>query len=155
MKARMKWIPSVPGLMIFLLLLFLASCTQPVAEKKPIEGAWKMIYFKNISDGEVLFEYPGTIEGESVKIWTGGHFSFVGQLTMDTVIFNNYGTGTYEIEGISYIEYVHFQNGNYVENTINMKLEISNDTLTQSYPVDENGEIDPDNISVEKYIRLD
>jgi len=38
--------------------------------------------------------------------------------------------------------------------TIKMTSELKNDTITQTYPVDEKGEIDKNGATIEKYIRI-
>ena len=154
MKKSLNLIPYSLGSMLIVLSLIAVSCTQPVVQKNPMEGAWKMIHMKFISDGKVLYEMPGNVKMDQVKMWTAGNFMFVGKYTMDTITDNNFGRGTYTMDSI-YVEHVINMNGNDVTTVYRMSMEISNDTLTQTWPLDENGNFDEDNVNVEVYVRLD
>ena len=92
-----------------------------------------------------------------VKMWSEKNFSFVGQWKQDTIIQDFYGGGTYTLEGNRYYENVvyHFtQPGKVMNYNLKGLLELRNDTLIQTSPVDDNGRIDEIRHSVEKYIRL-
>lgn len=154
MKKIILVIPRTLGLLIIVLSLLATSCTKPLEQKKPIEGAWKMIHLKFISDGAVVFEFPGNTTMDQVKMWTATNFMFVGKYSMDTISENNFGRGTYTMDSM-YVEHVDIMNGDFVDLTYRMTMEISNDTLTQTWPLDENGNIDENNVNVEVYVRLD
>ena len=91
-----------------------------------------------------------------MKIWTKNHFIFVGLYNLDSTIINSYGGGTYKLEGNRYEENILYHTyPNFVGKKINMLLEVKNDTLTQTWPVNEDGEIDKHNYEIEKYIRAE
>lgn len=140
-------------LLIPMLLVLTLGCNQ--TEQKPIEGSWQLIYGKYISEDTVTYELPGNLFGDQIKMWSENHYIFTGQFKLDTVTMDNYGWGTYSLEMGRYDENMQFRNGNSMEQTIKMQLEINNDTLIQTWPLDENGELDPANVNVEKYVRLD
>lgn len=156
MKTRINLIRGIAGSVVLMLVILVFGCAQPMEiEKKPIEGAWKMIHLKFVSDGEVTAEFPAEASGEQVKIWTGSNFAFVGQFKMDSAVLNNYGSGTYTLGGTHYMEHIHLQNGAMADTMLMMFVEIRNDTLIQTWPADASGNYDEDNVNVETYIRLD
>lgn len=62
--------------------------------------------------------------------------------------------GTYTLEGNKYMENVIYHaNKEYVGTKVRLLLEIRNDTLTQSYPADENWKLSV-KYSIEKYVRV-
>jgi len=130
--------------------LIIGSCTQKEV-KSPIEGAWKMFYF---SSPEFPYTYPDQVQGSQIKIWTAEHFAFAGQFKMDTVVTDNFGWGTYTLEGNKYSENVVLHaSKSTIAQTVRIILEIRNDTLTQKYRADENWNL-PEKYSIEKYVRV-
>jgi len=104
----------------------------------------------------LTFEFPGSTTGSDIKMWTENHFLTVGRFQMDTTFIDNGVGGTYTLDGNQYEETILYMPGqNGTGQKIKMLLELRNDTLIQTWPVDENGQIDKTNYSVEKYIRLD
>jgi hypothetical protein len=138
-------------------LVFIISCQpQKPAERLPIEGTWELIYGQYISDGTIIYDYPVNLTGTDMKMWSKEHFIFVGKLQLDTTVVNNYGGGTYTLAGNLYEENILYHAiESSVGQKVKMLLEISNDTLTQTWPVNADGQIDKNNFSIEKYIRLD
>ena len=104
----------------------------------------------------LTFEFPGSTTGSDIKMWTENHFLTVGRFQMDTTFMDNGVGGTYTLDGNKYEETILYMPGqNGTGQKVKMLLELRNDTLIQTWPVDENGQIDKTNYSVEKYIRLD
>lgn len=140
-----------------IIMLIIGSCAQeekpPVTEEKsPLEGAWKQVY--GYWHGmDVLF--PDQVEGSHIKMWTVGHFAFLGRFESDTLITDTYGGGPYKFEGnrCEAIRQYH-SNKSIVGTTARWLIEIRNDTLIQKWPADENWML-PEQYSIEKYIRLD
>jgi hypothetical protein len=127
------------------------GCTQE--KKAPYEGGWKLVF---ASYPSLNLTFPVNMTGQGVKIWTSGAFTLAGQYKVDTVIYDNYGWGTYSItEGNKYTEHVlfHHLSESLVGQSIKMILEVKNDTLIQRWPVDDNWRL-PEKYSIEKYIRL-
>lgn len=140
---------------IFCLMIsiIIISCTQQ--KNSQLEGAWQLVYFKNIAGDSLRYEIPGNITGSQIKMWSQDHFMFVGRFKLDTAFSDNYGTGTYKLEERQYEENIlDFTTANSVGEKIKLLLEIRNDTLIQSWPANDNWEIDQSNYYVEKYIRL-
>ena len=140
-------------LFLFIPLLFV-SCNKPAA--LPHEGAWNLVYSKSISADTVDYEFPGILTGSDMKVWTKNHFIFVGQFQMDTTKNDSYGGGTYKLEGNRYEENILYHTyPDFIGQKINMLLEVKNDTLTQTWPVNDAGQIDKSNYVIEKYIRVE
>jgi len=137
---------------LFILLAFCITGCKKQTVQSPVDGAWKLVYMKGITDS-VIFELPGNTTGSVTKMWNGNHFSVVGKLTSDSLVINHYVGGTFSLDGEKYQENVEFHTFPENNGTIkNMKLVIKNDTLIQIWPVNENG--DPaENSNIEKYIR--
>ena len=89
-------------------------------------------------------------------MWSESHFIFVGYFDVDSIHYENYGCGTYTLEGNHYTEMIQYHVGaDYVGQEVKMLVEVSNDTLTQTWPVDDEWNVDTDNYRIEKYVRLD
>ena len=137
-----------------LFLLVLIGCKQEPAN--PIEGAWHMIYAKQIVKDSVVSEFPGTYERSDMKMWTKNNWSFVAQMTQDTITADAYGGGTYTLDGNIYLENIVFHSDkDLIGQKLRMLMTVKNDTLIQIWPVDEEGTINKNNCTVERYIRLD
>lgn len=142
-------------LFLFLLITVLfIGCNR--STNLPHEGAWQLVYAKSVSADTVVNEFPVDLTGSDMKIWTKNHFIFVGLYNLDSTIINSYGGGTYKLEGNRYEENILYHTyPNFVGKKINMLLEVKNDTLTQTWPVNEDGQIDKHNYEIEKYIRAE
>ena len=68
---------------------------------------------------------------------------------MGDSIMNNYGSGTYKLDGNRYEENLTYPN----PDTVKLLLEIKNDTITQTWPVDDNGQIIKSNYYIQKLTR--
>ncbi len=131
----------------------MAGCVKQSA-KPPIEGAWKLIYMKGPTDS-IVYEFPGNLSGSQAKMWAGNHFTVVGKLLIDTLTYYNYVMGTFTLEGEKYTENIEIHTSpEYAGKTINLKLVIKNDTLTQIWPLNDEGE-PVENANIEKYVRFD
>jgi hypothetical protein len=134
--------------------IIVLSCVQQ--QSKPIEGAWNLVYAQNIAGDTLVREFPGDYTGTAIKIWSKGYVLYVGRLKMDTTYIDGYGGGPYKLNGNRYEENIqYFSNQSYVGMTVKMLLEIRNDTLIQTWPIDDNGQIDKSNYRQEKRVRLD
>jgi hypothetical protein len=119
-------------------------------------GAWQLVRSESIENGSNTVTYPGILVGSEFKIWSEKNFMFVGRWQEDSVTTDNYGFGTYTLNGKDYEETVlyHFMK-EYQGQKIKMTLEYMNDTLVQVYhPVDSSGSPIENISSVEKYVRL-
>jgi hypothetical protein len=129
--------------------LITGSCMQE--KKSPIEGAWQLSYGKWTSLEQT---FPDQLKGSDIKIWSTGYWIFAGQYKLDTLIQDNYGQGTYTLNGNQYEEKVavHVSKA-YVGKTVRMLIEIKNDTLIQKWPVDETWKL-AEKYNIEKYTHL-
>jgi hypothetical protein len=136
---------------LFFIIVSLTVSSYAQEKKAPIEGAWKLIYSK--FEG-IDLTFPEHIKGSDIKMWSKEHFTFVGQFKMDTTTIDNYGWGTYKLNGNKYEEHVMLHGDKpSIGKTFRMILEIRNDTLIQQYSTDENWKL-PKNYSTEKYVRI-
>jgi hypothetical protein len=134
--------------------LITGGCTRE--KKSPDEGIWKLIYGKwqDWSPGDTLIYYfPGNIDIYHVKIFSNNYFTFVGHIRLDTIMYDNFGGGTFTLDGNRYEENVLFAGKAIFSRKVKMIQEIMNDTLVQKWPADENWKL-ADKYSIEKYIRL-
>ena len=126
-------------------ILIIGSCTQQQVAKSPLDGAWDVISVRQMH-GDTVSDYVGS----TLKIWSGNYYNFVGRWSLNGDTMNSFGWGTFKLEGDRYEENLVFP----APNTIKMLLEIKNDTITQTWPVDENGVVDKSNYYVEKFVRM-
>ncbi|HEX7410589.1 MAG TPA: hypothetical protein VF298_00425 [Bacteroidales bacterium] len=142
-----------------MIALIIGGCTQKkstiIKDSKQLEGAWKLIYAKSIGSDSTASKFKLNYFGSQMKMWSKDHFTFVGLFKQKTTILDNFGGGTYKLNGNQYVEsYLYNAAEDNVEMDVKMTLEIKNDTLVQIYPVDENGKFDPTAYNIEKYVRF-
>jgi hypothetical protein len=137
-----------------LIALIIGCCTQQ--KRSPVEGAWKLVFSQSVKGDSLLVKFPGNFTISDIKIWSKGYVLYVGRLKRDTTFMDGYGGGPYKLNGNRYEENIQFFSvQSVVGQTVKMLLEIRNDTLIQTWPLLENGQIDKSNFRQEKYIRLD
>jgi hypothetical protein len=143
-------------LLLGLIISLIITCCTNQQNKFPL-GAWKNVKFQSIITDSLGKIVINNYNIDVVKMWSEKNFSFVGQWKQDTVIRDFYGGGTYKLEGNRYEENVvyHFSQPGKVWNyTLKALLELRNDTLIQTSPVDDNGQINKNRYSIEKYIQI-
>ena len=141
--------------MLCCIIITLGFCSCSKTKSPNIEGAWKLIHYQTIKGDSVFVEFPGKNDMDMIKIWSGNHFMCVGRNKVDTTVSDMYGVGTFKLEGTRYEENVKILAYKPWEGkTIKMTLELKNDTLIQTYPVDDNGQTDKNGAWREKYIRI-
>lgn len=143
-------------LIVSIFSLLFGSCAQQDV-KSPNEGAWKVVEWVKISADTVEWEFPVSFTGSEMKIWSKNHFAFTGRYKTDTAYIDNCAGGNYKLEGTHYEEsYMYFLNAQtLVGTTRKLLLEIKNDTLIQTWPVDENWQADKSNHNLQKLVRLE
>jgi len=140
-----------------LCLLMIAFSISAYCQKKSpnIEGAWKLVHSQTYTGDSSVVYFPGKNDMDMTKIWSGNHWMFVGRIKADTTFTDVYGMGTFKLEGNRYEENVGILFYKPWEGkTIKMTLEMKNDTITQTYPVDDKGQMDKKEATVEKYVRV-
>jgi hypothetical protein len=138
----------------FLMIAF--SISAYCQQKSPnIKGTWKLVQYQTINGNSVINEFPGKSVMDMTKIWTDTHFMAVGRTKIDTTVSDGYALGTYKLEGNRYEEDVKILFYKPWEGKkIKMLLDLKNDTLIQTYPVDDKGKMDKDWAWIEKYVRV-
>lgn len=141
----------LPGLIAFLML---GSCTQEALS--PMEGAWKLAFEYEFSGEHTTLLYPGTSPGREIKLWSGDRWALVGAFVEDSIVTEVFAGGKFTLEGNDYREIVEFHSApEYQGQTVKLWLEVKNDTLTQIWPVDENGKPVPGQYYMEKWVRFE
>lgn len=146
---------AIKVIFYLMILLMIGSC-KPFKRNLPI-GAWQLVYARHMAGDSVITDFPGNIQGAQIKIWSEKNFFFAGsrKILPDTVSEDTYGGGTYKLVDNKYQETVLYHFNKLAEHKIfNMILEIKDDTLTQTWPVDQNGKIIRANYYIEKYVRI-
>lgn len=132
-----------------IIAMIIGSCTQ--GKKSPIEGTWKLVYYKPASTDKT---FPANFKGGQIKTWSNGYFTFVGHYELDTLIVDNYGAGTYKFEGNRCeVMRLYHSNKSLVGTTNRWLIEIRNDTLIQKQPADENWNL-VEKFGTEIYVRV-
>jgi hypothetical protein len=137
----------------FVLALIIGGCTQEKSSK--IEGAWKLVYNKTVYGNTPYYVFPNIdpTEGQ-IKMWTKDHVSFTGIIKWDSASTDNFGVGTYKLNGNQYEEsYLYCSYSEFIGKTLKLTLEIKNDTLTQT-SLEKDGKFDKSSYMIEKYVRL-
>ena len=129
--------------------LITISCVQQQPIKSPIEGVWQVVSFQQMHGDTVIFQFGKDFTGGEMKMWYSNYFNFVGQYKLGDSIVNNYGGGTFKLEGNRYEENLTYP----IPATVKLILEIKNDTITQTWPVDDNGQITKSNYYTQKLAR--
>ena len=136
-----------------LVMLLIAGCSQEPAN--PVVGAWDLIYAKQVVNDTTTAIFPGDYQGSQVKMWCNNYWMFVGEYSQDTITDNNFGGGSYTLEGLVYKETIKYHStADYVGQTLRMRIVVENDTLIQVWPANETGEIDKSNYTSEKYVKV-
>jgi hypothetical protein len=137
------------------LIFILIVCGCNNGNKSPIQGAWQLVHEDHISGGKITDEFPINITGGEIKMWSEHNFVFVGRFKQDSIFTDSYGGGTYILEGNRYEERVQFHSApEYLGQKVKILLEIKNDTIIQTYPVDDYGQVNKNEYYIEKWIRL-
>jgi hypothetical protein len=137
-----------------ILTLFMGGCTQ--VKQSPLEGEWRLAYEYEISNGITTVLYPGASEGTEIKIWSGDYWMLLGRFEQDSGFTQNYGGGTYRLDGNRYEEIVQFHSApEYLDQTVKLLVEFKKDTVIQTWPVDDHGNvITGDAYYIEKWARI-
>ena len=146
-------IKFIAGLMISIIFW---SCSPNEKQHRKIEGAWSLVYYQSIAKDSVVGRYIGKdVIGSQIKVWSNDHFVFVGRFKVGSREADNYGGGTYTLEGSQYIETILYHiNKQWIGTKPKMLIEIKGDTLYQTWPVNNMWQTDKSNYTLEKYVRL-
>ena len=79
----------------------------------------------------------------------------VGRSKSGTTVTDEYAYGTFKLDGTKYEEYVKYLFYKpYEGTTVKLSMVFMNDTLIQTFPVDDKGRPDQNEAWVEKYVKL-
>lgn len=121
-----------------------------------MEGAWHVVSWERMKGDTLVGKFGRDYTGSEMKMWTKNHFAFVGRYKVDTVFMDNCGGGTFKLNGIHYEEtYLYFPDQSYVGTYQRILLELKNDTLTQTWPCDENWQVKKGLHNIQKLTRLE
>ena len=142
-----------PALIIVTALLLFVGCTTH-QKKDHIEGVWKMVsahWYNETLD----LKYPQDMEGGQIKSWQDGYVILAGTVKIGGIEGPSYMAASYTLDGNKYQEVIIYHDYTAPEGmTINLILEIHNDTLIQKFPADENWNLG-EKYMYEKYIRVE
>jgi hypothetical protein len=133
----------------FVFLVIITGCKQQKTAKSPIEGVWQVVSAQQWHRDTLILQVKKDIDGTELKIWSGNYFTWIGKWKINDTIQDYFGGGTYKLEGNRYEESQIYPS----QSTGKMLLEIRNDTITQIWPVDDNGNVIKSNYGIEKYVR--
>lgn len=139
-------------------LVLVALSLNSYSQQKPVvlEGAWKVVQRQSINGEKVVTDFPGKDEVDVVKIWSGNRFMDVGRSKSGTTVTDEFASGTFKLNGTKYEEHVEYLFYKEWEGTtVKLSLVLRNDTLIQTFPVDDKGQPDKNGAWVEKYVKLD
>jgi hypothetical protein len=137
-----------------LITLIIGCCAR--GKKSPVEGIWKLAQGKwyNWSPGDTLiYNFPGNVAIYHIKIFSTDNVTFIGHYSLDTSTHDNYGGGTFSLDGDRYEENLLYAGKAIFNRKTRMLMEVINDTLIQKWPADENWKL-ADKYSFEKYVKL-
>ena len=102
-------------------------------EKNKLEGTWRLVSgWQKTAD--TIVEYSQA-DYHGIKMICGGHWAILGRRVHDKDTLDNYGGGTYTLEGNNYTESIeYFVVKSSIGNIVPFEVEVRNDTLIQKGP---------------------
>lgn len=134
--------------------VMIGSCTSE--KKTPLEGEWILAHEYEMSGGKTTVLYPGEFPGTEIKIWSGDYWVLLGRFEEDSTYSDVYAGGTYTLDGSQYAENVQYHSApEYLGQIVKLSVEVKKDTIIQTWPVDEDGQIIESGIYyIEKWARI-
>jgi len=119
------------GLMISIIFL---SCNPNEKQHRKIAGTWSLVYYKSYAKDTVIGRYVGkNVIGSQIKVWSDEHFVFVGRFKVNDRQIDNFGRGTYTLQGLQYSKTITcHSNKQWVGTHPKMLIEIKGETLIQT-----------------------
>lgn len=137
------------------LIVSFSLCGCGSKNVSPMEGAWKLAHEYQKSGDTVVAEFPLSITGSEMKVWSGKSFVFVGRFTQDSVTSDAFGGGSFNYENGVYEETIEFHSSpDFLGKKMKIKIDVTPDTITQYFPLDENGQVNMKEYYVEKWVRI-
>ena len=144
------------SLLFLITSLVILSCGREEIVQSPLEGAWNLIDWDAYRADTLYGSYGKDITGGEIKIFSEKYFVFRGRYQADTTISNNFGGGSYILDGNHYEEtYLNFLDlASPPLSVLKLLVEFKGDTLIQSWPCDDNWNLQT-NYQTQKLVRLD
>jgi len=143
---------------IFLSLIFsliFGSCTHHEV-KSPYEGVWKVVSWVAMNRDSLIWVFPGNYTGSEISIVAKGHFMWTGCYKKDTTLIDNWGSGTYTLDGNRLEETFLFCVDKKMVGTKRRVLwGLKNDTVTYTWPCDENWQVSKDKYYIQKIVKAE
>lgn len=138
-----------------IIVLIIGSCTQKEI-KSPYEGAWKVVSWKAMEGDSLIWVFPGDYTGSEISINTKNNFLWAGRYKRDTTFVDNWGGGTYTLDG-NRLEHTfsYCVDKNMVGTKRRLLWELKNDTASYTWPCDENWQVNKGKYYVQKLIRAE
>jgi hypothetical protein len=144
---------------IFLGLIFsliIGSCSNQKEVKSPNEGAWKVVSWEHFTGGNLDWKLQGKMTGSEIKIASKNHFVWVGRYKNDTTFMDNYGGGTFKLDGNRLEESILYSvDQSMVGTKIKLLWELRNDTAIQKWPCDDNWQLNKDTYGIQKLVKVE
>jgi hypothetical protein len=135
--------------------LIIGSCTQREV-KSPIEGVWKVVSWEGMAGDSLAWKFPGNYTGSEITIIAKNHFLWVGRYKKDSTFVENWGGGTYKLDGNRLEDsFLYSVDKSMVGTTRRLLWELKNDTSILTWPCDENWQLIKDKYYVQKLIRVE
>ena len=142
---------------LFLCLLLTIFSIGAYSQKKNVnlQGAWKLVQVQQLENSSFVTVIPGKYTGEQVKIWSRNQVMFVGRYFTDSGTIEQYGHGTFKIDGNNSEEVLNiFSYKDWEGKPVKLRMEMKGDTLIQLFPLNEKYEVDKNTSNIEKYLRI-
>ncbi len=142
-----------PVLIVVTALFLLIGCTTQQT-KDDIEGVWKMVSAHWFND-TINLMFPQDMEGGQIKSWQNGYVILAGTVKIGGIEGPSYMAASYTLDGNKYQEVIIYHDYTVPEGTtLNLILEIHDDTLIQKFPADEDWNLG-EKFMYEKYVRVE
>jgi hypothetical protein len=140
-------------LFCLMITLIIFGCVP--RKRTPVEGTWQVVSWQNMAGDSLVWKLGVDYVGTEMKIWSKDHFAFAGRYKHDTSFIDNSGGGSYTLDGTHCQEsYLYFPDQAIVGTTQRLLLEVKNDTLIQTWPVDEKWQVVKSKYNIQKLTRL-
>jgi hypothetical protein len=138
-----------------IILIIIVNCTQREV-KSPYEGVWKVVSWKSMVGDSLTWKFPGTYTGSEISIIAKNHFLWGGRYMRDTTFINNWGGGTYTLDGNRLVHsFLWCVDQSMVGTQRRLLWELKNDTAIYSWPCDENWQLNKDKYYIQKLVRVE
>ena len=136
------------------MLLIGTGCTTD--ETNQIEGVWKVVGWDMYKGDSLFWSMSSNLHGDEILIYAKEYFNWAGRYSLDTTFWNNFGGGTYTLDG-SHMEQtiLYYGNPERIGGTVKLLWEYKNDTAVQTWPLDENWNLETGSYSIQKWVRIE